>query len=259
MHWSQQLHFSNDDNGDFSPQLLVNMQKEILLASHVEKDNDLYYEDPSLRYEDIFGMAVWGNNRTDSIQQHKHGNDNIHKPTRVSNSKPPPEEAWLLHHSPLPKDQSSTTTQRIPRIINRMYFQKDGRFSEDFLPKSVSSLKNNTNTKERNKNGLTDTTQVFLASQSLRSAHSSWHLNNPNYTIRYFNLHSARQYLQMNFHHIFLRTFDCIQAFAGKSDFFRMALLYRDGGYHVDWKMECLVYGLLDEIGKNGTDFFVGM
>jgi len=50
---------------------------------------------------------------------------------------------------------------------------------------------------------------------------------NPGYQVHYFDLLSARSYLHAHFHPVFLRTFDCIQAFAGKSDFFRVALLYR--------------------------------
>ena len=46
-----------------------------------------------------------------------------------------------------------------------------------------------------------------------------------------------------------------IQAFAGKSDLFRMALLFREGGFHTDWKTVCLQQNLLDQIA-NSSDFF---
>ncbi len=119
-----------------------------------------------------------------------------------------------------------------------MYFQKDGLFAEHPPPPTASPLE-------------------FVSFHSLREAHRSWSVMNPGYAIRYYNLHTAREYLRAFLHPAFLRTFDCIQAFAGKSDFFRMVLLYRDGGFHTDWKMECLEHGLLDRIA-NATSFFVG-
>lgn len=49
-----------------------------------------------------------------------------------------------------------------------------------------------------------------------------------------------------------------IQAFAGKSDLFRMALIFREGGFHTDWKTVCLQQNLLDRIA-NSTDFFAAL
>jgi hypothetical protein len=138
-------------------------------------------------------------------------------------SGPPVEETWLL--SPL---DVLLGNHSIPRRINRIYFQKDGKFV---------------------------TNQDISA--SLREAHRSWLTMNPGYQVRYFNLINARKYLQTYFHPVFLSTFDCIQAFAGKSDFFRVALLYREGGFHSDWKQECLEFKLLERI-SNETNFFVG-
>jgi hypothetical protein len=138
-------------------------------------------------------------------------------------SGPPVEETWLL--SPL---DVLLGNHSIPRRINRIYFQKDGKFV---------------------------TNQDISA--PLREAHRSWLTMNPGYQVRYFNLINARKYLQTYFHPVFLSTFDCIQAFAGKSDFFRVALLYREGGFHSDWKQECLEFKLLERI-SNETNFFVG-
>ena len=89
----------------------------------------------------------------------------------------------------------------------------------------------------------------------LKEAHRSWKTMNPGYDIRYFDLHMARKYLKNHFHQVFLRTFDCLEAFAYKSDFFRFALLYREGGWHSDWKQQCLKKNLLDNIA-NGTNFY---
>lgn len=138
-------------------------------------------------------------------------------------SGPPIEDTWLLS----PRDVL-LRNHSIPRRINKIYFQKDGEF-------------------------LTN----HETSASLREAHRSWQALNPGYHVRYFNLINARKYLKTYFNPIFLSTFDCIQAFAGKSDFFRVALLYREGGFHSDWKQECLEFKLLERI-SNETNFFVG-
>jgi mannosyltransferase OCH1-like enzyme len=83
---------------------------------------------------------------------------------------------------------------------------------------------------------------------SLQEAHLSWKENNPGYEIRYFNLNTCRQYLQRFYHPLFLRAFDCIEAFAGKTDLFRYLLIYREGGWYSDWKQHCNKEGLLDWI-----------
>lgn len=144
---------------------------------------------------------------------------------------PPAEETWLLS-SP---DSSSHNINRIPRRLNKIYFQKDGQFHRQFLDKHGRNV-----------------------TSALKEAHKSWTTLNPGYQVHYFDLLSARSYLHAHFHPVFLRTFDCIQAFAGKSDFFRVALLYREGGFHSDWKQVCLEHNLLDQIA-NETEFFVAL
>jgi mannosyltransferase OCH1-like enzyme len=134
---------------------------------------------------------------------------------------PPPQDMWLISSSESTRQQ----TNRIPKIINRIYFAKDGNYPA-------------------------------VVSNAIKQAHKSWLDNNPGYHVRYFNLIKARRYLLKHFHPVFLRAFDCIEAFAGKSDLFRMALLYREGGFHADWKTVCLEKNLLERI-SNGTDFFV--
>jgi hypothetical protein len=89
-------------------------------------------------------------------------------------------------------------------------------------------------------------------SAQLRDAHESWILRNPGYELRYFDLITIRQYFARYFHPVFLRAFDCIEAYAGKSDFFRSSLLYREGGWYSDWKELCLEDGLLDKLSNNG-------
>jgi hypothetical protein len=52
---------------------------------------------------------------------------------------------------------------------------------------------------------------------------------NPGYSVRYFDLRLARGYLRRHYHPAFLRAFDCLEAFASKSDLFRMTLLVAIG------------------------------
>ena len=116
---------------------------------------------------------------------------NYTPPTTNDEPSPPMEELWLT----TPSDDGRVG--RIPHLINKIFLSKDGQFTE--------------------------------MSDGYKRAHQSWLDMNPGYNLRYFNLITARKYLRTHFHPIFVRTFDCIEAFAGKSDFFRMALLYRDG------------------------------
>lgn len=134
---------------------------------------------------------------------------------------PPPQDTWLISSS----ESTQQQIDRIPKIINRIYFAKDGNYPE-------------------------------VVSDAIKQAHKTWFDNNPGYQVRYFNLIKARRYLHKHFHPVFLRAFDCIEAFAGKSDLFRMALLYREGGFHADWKTVCLEKNLLERI-SNDIDFFV--
>lgn len=116
----------------------------------------------------------------------------------------------------------------IPRIIHKIYFQKDGKF---------------------------DPRAVTLA--PLKEAHQSWFDMNPGYEMHYFNLDDARSYLSEYFHPIFIRAFDCLEAFAAKADFFRMVVLYREGGWYSDWKQVVLQNRALDNlaIGSGTFDF----
>ncbi len=143
-------------------------------------------------------------------------NDNV----TVMWNKPPPEDIWLVQND---DENTISFDGKIPKLINKLYFQIDGQFP---FVEYIALMKN------------------------LTKAHKSWQDMNPGYTVRYFNLIASRNYLREYFHPVFLRTFDCIEAFAGKSNFFRMALLYREGGWHSDWKQVCLKPNLLDRIAE---------
>jgi mannosyltransferase OCH1-like enzyme len=124
----------------------------------------------------------------------------------------------------------NSSNNTIPNIINKIYIDNSGMFP------SIQEMN-------------------LIGQGSLTNAHKSWSIHNPNYKIRYFNLNSCRKYIMEHFHPIFLRTFDCIQAFAGKVDLFRMLVVYAEGGWYSDWKQECIHDRLLDKIGKD-VDFY---
>jgi mannosyltransferase OCH1-like enzyme len=154
---------------------------------------------------------------------------------RTPSPRLPIESEWLLipHRHNNGHDHDETSLETIPKILHKMYFQHDGHF-QDIMNK----------------------TSATKGDMNLIKALESWHSNNPGYLIQYFDMTTARKYLQQYFHPVFLRTFDCLQAYAAKSDLFRFALLYREGGWYSDWKQTCLQPGLLDRL-SNGTDFFV--
>jgi mannosyltransferase OCH1-like enzyme len=137
-----------------------------------------------------------------------------------------PESEWLLTADTdeasgiLPYDINNTAA-RIPRVIHKVFLSKNGK---------LSSLQSN----------------EVTVNEGLQGAHQSWMSKNPGYRLHYYSLQDARAYLHRHFHPIFLRAFDCIEAFAGKTDFVRLAIVYREGGWYSDWKEECLKDGLLD-------------
>ena len=155
-------------------------------------------------------------------------NKNNQQTTMATSNTLPPKNTWLRGtQSYLHDEKTETKSQPIPRIVNKIFFQKSGGFPDQ---KSIQ--------------------------ENLRKAHESWHQMNPGYAIRYFDLEHARAYLIQHFHPVFIRAFDCIEAFAGKSNLFRMALLFREGGWHSDWKQRCLRNNALEMLSSSDTDFF---
>ena len=134
----------------------------------------------------------------------------------------PPPEDWLLGNK---ETTTHLSGHKIPKTLRKVFLQKTAGF-EDFA-RMVPELKN---------------------------AHSSWKEKNPDYLIEYFDLKLCREYLANYFHPIFLRAFDCIEAFAGKNNLFRMAVIYREGGWYSDWKQECVKENLLNLL-SNDTSY----
>lgn len=136
----------------------------------------------------------------------------------------PTSSSWLLAKEATGAfDEIGTTS--IPKLVHKVYIQKTGGFQN----MSKSPL-------------------------NLTEAHESWTKYNHGYRVQYFDLVLCRKYLAAYFHPVFLRTFDCLQNFAGKCDFFRMALLYREGGWYSDWKEVCLEENLLDKLSAKGEE-----
>ena len=107
----------------------------------------------------------------------------------------PPQDNWLMKKEILHSDH-------IPKTLSKVFLQKPG--------------------------GFPDFSDMVL---ELKNAHASWKEKNPDHNIQYFDLKACRDYLAEYFHPVFLRAFDCLEAFASKADFFRMALIYREGGW----------------------------
>lgn len=145
---------------------------------------------------------------------------------------PPDSKTWLKRSSMIhPRPDKSSRDIVIPKIINKIYFEMSGGFPTT----------NNT---------------AAVSWQNIKRAHESWGIMNPEYDIRYFSLDLAREYLDDYFHPKFLRAFDCLEAFASKADLFRLALLYREGGWHSDWKQTCLKLHTLNNLAAKRTELF---
>lgn len=133
----------------------------------------------------------------------------------------PPMHTWTW----LPDTSPNANMSSIPKRIYKMFFQNAGGFP------TLAELP-----------------------VELISAHQSWKSHNPNYEVHYFDLILARRYLAKHFHPVFLRTFDCIEDNAGKTNLFRLAIVYREGGWYSDWKQICLQDKLLDKLSSQKAD-----
>ena len=144
----------------------------------------------------------------------------------------PAEQDWLLSipntsdETKIDEINQPNTTDRviIPRIIHKIYIQKMGGFPSQ---------------EEMN--------------EPMQQALKSWVDMNPTYRMQFFDLERCRAYLAQYFHPIFLRAFDCLEAFALKADFMRQVVVYREGGWYSDWKQVCLEHGALDSLAASSS------
>ena len=122
----------------------------------------------------------------------------------------------------------------IPKVINKVYIQHDGKM-QDPIP-------------------------------YIKEAHDSWIKLNPRYKLKLWNLEDCQEYLSNNFISHHLETFNCLQAYSAKVNFFRYCIIYNEGGWYSDWKEVCLLENILDKMSKvndfiyfldNGNDYSI--
>ena len=130
---------------------------------------------------------------------------------------------WSLFRNNLVEEFNNNN---IPKVIHKVYIQDDGK-----IPNNLD--------------------------KNIKDAHDSWIEMNPKYKIKYWSLDDCREYLKNNFPSNYLESFDCIQSYSGKCDFFRYCVVYNEGGWYSDWKEICLVDNLLNNIlDNNGFVYF---
>lgn len=77
-------------------------------------------------------------------------------------------------------------------------------------------------------------------SKNIKEAHKSWTLLNPGYKIKLYSGDDCIKYLQKHFDSEYVDIFNSINAYSGKCNFFRMCVVYNEGGWYSDWKQVCL-------------------
>jgi len=79
----------------------------------------------------------------------------------------------------------------------------------------------------------------FSKDKKLQDAHQSWKTFNPDYEIREWYEQDCINYLQENYGDSFVKTFNNLIPYCYKCDFFRVCLIYKEGGWYSDWKQMC--------------------
>lgn len=117
-------------------------------------------------------------------------------------------------------------TQRIPKVIHKILIQNSG------------------------------TLPIFPLQPDVQEAHNSWTIRNLEYEIKYWTLNDIRNYLIANHPEEYIQTFDCIQAYSGKTNFFRYVIIHDQGGWYSDWKQVCLQQDLLNHLASENDYWF---
>jgi mannosyltransferase OCH1-like enzyme len=99
----------------------------------------------------------------------------------------------------------------IPKIINKIYLSNNDDFPSIIEP------------------------------ETLKEAHLTWNILNPDYKLRYFNGKRCEEYLLDNFGVEHYNTFKKLVPFSYRCDFFRYCVIYKEGGWYSDWKQELLI------------------
>lgn len=113
----------------------------------------------------------------------------------------------------------------IPKVINKIFIQHSGDLTNSF------------------------------ETPRIKEVHNEWIRMNPGYKIKYWSLNDCRNFLNTKFPPEYLKAFDSLTAYAAKADFVRYCIIYVYGGWYSDWKEQCMVPGLLDELASDKTEF----
>jgi hypothetical protein len=129
------------------------------------------------------------------------------------------DNSMFISHSTY-QHQHNTST-KIPKIIHKILITNDGKVPD---------------------------IEDYSMNANLSHALNSWTRRNPGYNMKIYGLDDCKAYLNEHFHPVFLRTFNCIEAYAGKTNLCRAAIVYLEGGWYSDWMEEVQVDGLLDTL-----------
>ena len=127
---------------------------------------------------------------------------------------------WIITKDKLSSSSNTSSLEiEIPKVINKIFIRQDGKV---------------------------DDTKDLCKPQ--RNALESWTRRNPGYSMNIYGLDDCKSYLKEHFHPVFLHTLNCIEAYAGKTNLCRAAIIYHQGGWYSDWMEEVKVDGLLDAL-----------
>ena len=76
--------------------------------------------------------------------------------------------------------------------------------------------------------------------KKMQFAIDSFQKFNPDYTLKIYNGKDMIEYIKLHYSEVELNTFNSLQPYAYKTDFFRMLLLYNEGGFYSDIRSVCL-------------------
>jgi len=129
---------------------------------------------------------------------------------------------WILLNNKASIGIRNSSSSTIPRVINKVFLKRDGKVGspiEDFCKLQINALE-------------------------------SWTRRNPGYSMNIFGLNDCKAYLRENFHPVFLNALNCINAYAGKANLCRAAIIFHEGGWYSDWMEEVKVDALLDTLAE---------
>ena len=112
---------------------------------------------------------------------------------------------------------------RIPSVLHRiMFFEKDD-MSEAELKRAIDKR-----------------VWLVFGDSTMLNAYTAWETKNKvaGFSFKSYNLQDAEAYIEEHFEQPVLEAFQGLQPFAYKADLFRYLVLYMEGGWYVDLKLE---------------------